>query len=81
MGSSRAVFRQFKNKISVLTWMSWLMKNSFDWSVIKGDYTVINHFIHHQTYCAHTEKSLRRKCVGHFREVVVKVATCFMLWR
>lgn len=47
------------------------MKNSFDWHVIKVDHTVINHFIHHQTYCAHTEKSLRRKRVRHCRGVVV----------
>ena len=37
------------------------MKNSFDWRVIKGDHTVINHFIHHQTYCAHIEKYLEKK--------------------
>lgn len=61
LSNSRAVFRHFKNKISVLTWMLWLMKNSFDWHVIKVDCTVINHFIHHQTYCVHSEKSLEKK--------------------
>lgn len=51
LGSSRAVFRHFKYKISVLTWMSWLMKNSFDWHVRKIDCTVINYFIHHEMLC------------------------------